>query len=148
MKPVLAALAVAALQGQPSISNRPLSKTVDINAVNTLLDQPGPPQLEPVFAKSRLAAYFTEWFGPIGGYYPERADRFSVSGAVVLECAVSAAGRLSGCTTLIETPAGWGFSGAAEKMISNGDLTTKPANGAKGGDHARMLIQFIDHHRW
>lgn len=150
MKLILIALASAALQGQSAHSPAMQSRALDADAVDGLLDKPGPPQVEPVFSKkhplyrSDLAA----WFGPVSGFFPERADRFSVSGAVVLQCAVSAAGKLSDCTTLIESPMGWGFSSAAMAMIRENYLTTSPAPGAKDGDQARILIQFPNHHKW
>ncbi len=149
MKLILIALAVAALQGQAVRSPAPQSRALDIDAVNGLLDKPGPPQVEPVFAKKSPwnRPDLTAWFGPIGGFFPERADRFSVSGAVVLQCAVSTTGKLSSCTTLIESPAGWGFPEAA-MMIEMGYLTTTPAPGAKDGDQARILIPYTNHHKW
>ncbi len=125
---------------------------LDANAVNAVLDQLGLPQVEPIFADvdsrgNGKSSYWRQAFGPVGGYFPNRADRYSVSGGVVLECAVSTSGFLSHCKTLIEPPTGFGFVQAAAKMIGDGYLTTKPATGAHDGDRARILIQFIDHRR-
>lgn len=51
------------------------------------------------------------WSGTL--YYPELAAWKRIEGEAVVNCAVSAKGRLSDCHTVAETPPGWGFGDAA-----------------------------------
>jgi len=50
-------------------------------------------------------------------FYPDRAQRYNVSGAAVIDCLVDSEGYLSDCTVVSETPADYGF-GAAELQMA------------------------------
>lgn len=56
--------------------------------------------------------------GAFASTYPERAQRFRVSGGAVIKCEVLGNGRLGGCVVLAERPAGWGFGAAALRLSS------------------------------
>jgi len=46
-------------------------------------------------------------------FFPARAQRMETSGQAVIDCAADAAGALSDCQLVSETPGGWGFGAAA-----------------------------------
>jgi protein TonB len=48
--------------------------------------------------------------------YPERPLDLGLAGAATVRCRVSANGAVQGCTVVQETPAGFGFGGAALKL--------------------------------
>jgi protein TonB len=48
--------------------------------------------------------------------YPGRAIDLSLTGSATLNCTVSAAGQVQGCTVAQETPSGFGFGAAALKL--------------------------------
>lgn len=52
----------------------------------------------------------------IGRYYPTFAAWLGKEGRAVIRCRVTAAGTLSACEVVHETPKGWGFGKAALKM--------------------------------
>lgn len=49
-------------------------------------------------------------------FYPPRALAEDIEGKAVMRCAVTAAGTLTGCVVLSETPAGKGFGAAAVRL--------------------------------
>ncbi len=49
-------------------------------------------------------------------YFPERAERMSVSGSATLACLVAANGSVGGCQVIREDPGGMGFGAAALKL--------------------------------
>ena len=50
-----------------------------------------------------------------------------VNGSATIQCALSAAGALSNCVGISETPAGQDFLAAALKMASRGAIAAIPA---------------------
>jgi TonB family protein len=84
---------------------------------------PGPPPRRFVFAQvngygSRLA--------PLGPYWPERALRGGIGGAVTMDCAVDEANRVSNCHIAEEAPPDQNFGNAVLKMMSRGLVTATP----------------------
>ena len=102
----------------------------DTGAVTVALAAAGPPVLQAVYAPhDRWGRDQHGPFGVIGSYFPDRAYRLDVSGAVVLQCAVALDGKLSACTVLIATPPDFNFGDAALAMAKDGYLSAKPAEG-------------------
>jgi TonB family protein len=52
----------------------------------------------------------------IAAVYPQRAIDETLSGRILIECQVTAQGRMSACTVLNETPINYGFGDAALKL--------------------------------
>ncbi len=48
--------------------------------------------------------------------YPDRAQRMEVNGKTVMDCQVTAEGRLTDCVVLSETPEGYGFAEATLEL--------------------------------
>ncbi len=61
--------------------------------------------------------------------YPARAAQAGVSGAVKMKCAATAAGLLSNCAVIQETPTGEGFGAAALSLAAGMALKPTDANG-------------------
>ena len=61
--------------------------------------------------------------------YPRKAINQEVSGRIVLECETGAAGNMSGCTVLSETPSDFGFGDAALKLSRRFRLDPKQPDG-------------------
>ncbi|WP_236621644.1 TonB family protein [Asticcacaulis benevestitus] len=49
--------------------------------------------------------------------YPDRAASDEVEGTVTIDCTVSAAGRVTGCNIISESPKGYGFGAATVKLF-------------------------------
>ena len=56
--------------------------------------------------------------GPVGRYYPERAQRFGVSGAARIECTLGVKNTLNACHAVAEVPLGYNFGDAAVAMAT------------------------------
>jgi protein TonB len=65
----------------------------------------------------------------IARYYPERAQRLSMSGRAVIGCMVAPDGRLVDCKVLSESPLQWGFGEAAIRMSSQFRMRPKTIDG-------------------
>jgi outer membrane biosynthesis protein TonB len=78
-----------------------------------------PPARSVVFKTDRQ---FRALGGP-GPYFPDQAARNGVSGAVVIDCKVTASSRLEQCALVSMTPAGMSFDFAALKMAQVGWMT-------------------------
>lgn len=68
-------------------------------------------------------------------YYPDSALRREIGGTAVISCQVSAAGLLSGCSVVRETPADEGFGRAALKLAPFFKMSpmTRDGQPAEGG---------------
>jgi protein TonB len=76
-------------------------------------------------------------------YYPDRATRTETSGSATLSCTVRANGTLEDCTIVSETPADYGFGGAALKLARIYRMRPKTADGASvEGGTVRVPITF------
>jgi TonB family protein len=73
--------------------------------------------------------------------YPAAALDAGVSGAATLVCSFTAAGRLSNCVIEAETPRGWGFGQAAERVVDK--FRFDPAAYPEMvGQRARQTVRF------
>lgn len=70
--------------------------------------------------------------------YPAHAAAAGISGAVQMKCAATAAGLLSNCTVIQETPTGEGFGAAALSLAAG--MALKPTDGAGQAVTGRNLI--------
>lgn len=72
-------------------------------------------------------------------YYPQRARDQGVSGRVVIDCAITPQGALSGCRVISESPRGMGFGEASVRAATRLRVRThgRSGNGAPG---ARIQI--------
>ena len=59
-------------------------------------------------------------------FYPERARRARITGAVLIRCAVTELGALTACQVLAEDPPGYDFGAAAIKMAGFFKLAPTP----------------------
>lgn len=75
-------------------------------------------------------------------YYPTRAMEREQEGRVVLDCIVSADGRIA-CTVVSEDPSGWGFGEAAIRISRNFRAAAQTSDGrATTGGRTRVPITF------
>ena len=76
-------------------------------------------------------------------YYPARALDLGKTGAATLNCVVSAHGGLTRCSVASETPAGWGFGEAAQKLSRYFRMSPRTEDGVpvEGGTIA-VVIRF------
>jgi periplasmic protein TonB len=75
-------------------------------------------------------------------YYPQRAVQREQEGRVVLDCIVSADGRIA-CTVASEEPSGWGFGEAALRISRNFRAAAQTSDGRPtSGGRTRVPITF------
>ena len=74
-------------------------------------------------------------------FYPARARSAGIEGEVVLDCAVSAQGALN-CAVARETPAGWGFGEAAQRIAREHRMVPASRAGQPVEARYRMRLPF------
>jgi protein TonB len=74
-------------------------------------------------------------------YYPQRAMRMEMQGAVSLDCRVSTAGLLN-CAIVSETPSGWGFGEAALRIAADQRMAPAMRDGSAVEGRYRMQVPF------
>lgn len=82
-------------------------------------------------------------------YYPDRAYRAGTRGVAVIDCVASAAGRLTDCVVVGESPFGENFGDAALLMaLRKAVVAAPPADGAAPVDGAKVRLRVpFDPHR-
>ena len=80
-------------------------------------------------------------YGPVGPYYPERADRMNLHGSAQINCHVNEKRQLSDCRVAAETPPEAGFGEAALRMASqHWILAAKRLDGAAEAPDERGVL--------
>ncbi len=75
--------------------------------------------------------------------YPRRAFDLGLTGRVTLDCLVGLNGKLSSCSVLDETPAGYGFGDAALKWAPSFKMKPETLDGHPvAGGHIELPIVF------
>lgn len=75
-------------------------------------------------------------------YYPSRAMEREQEGRVILDCLVSADGRIA-CSVISENPTGWGFGEAAVRISRNFRAAAQTSDGRPtSGGRTRVPITF------
>lgn len=74
-------------------------------------------------------------------YYPRRALQRSVEGVVQLDCRVLTSGNLQ-CTVISETPSGWDFGAAAQRIAADHRMTPAMRDGVPVEGRYQMRVPF------
>jgi protein TonB len=62
-------------------------------------------------------------------FYPDRAQRLGQEGSATITCAVTAAGALTGCRLVRETPEDYGFGAATLKLAQYFKMSPRTVDG-------------------
>jgi TonB family protein len=74
--------------------------------------------------------------------YPERAAAEGLGGSATIRCALTEYGRLRACTTLSETPRGYGFAKAARSLSERFVLAPAPDDVELRGVETQYMVTF------
>ncbi|MDP1616049.1 MAG: energy transducer TonB [Phenylobacterium sp.] len=74
--------------------------------------------------------------------YPEKAAAEGIGGSATIRCALNEYGRLRACTTLSETPRGYGFAKAARALSEQFALAPSPDEVELRGIETQYMVTF------
>jgi protein TonB len=94
---------------RPQPAQGPLQTVADPTPLPPLVTAPDPVIRQPMWLRRPSGEEMAR-------FYPDRALRMGVSGRATINCAVTAAGTLTGCRVTTETPEDMGFGAAALKL--------------------------------
>lgn len=110
-----------------------VAEAVTITETPTIFTAPGPQEIS--------NPHWTRRPRDLGRFYPTRARSSGIEGEVVLDCLVSTLGALS-CNVARETPLGWGFGDAAQRIAREHRMAPALRDGQPIEARYRMRLPF------
>lgn len=132
----------------PDVMRPPLDEPIAIIETSAPTDvaQPQiPTELPAIFTPAQPPIvsdpHWTRRPRDLARFYPARAMALGMEGEVVLDCLVSNQGALS-CAVARETPAGWGFGAAAQRIAREHRMVPALVDGQPVEARYRMRLPF------
>lgn len=109
---------------------------IDVSAPPTEIHFYGPPQPQEVTNPS-----WNRRPRDLSRFYPARARQAGIEGEAVLDCMISVQGALN-CSVASETPQGWGFGEAAQRIAREHRMVPATREGQPVEARYRMRLPF------